>query len=65
MKLIALKPLDKHAAGAVFDEPDLVTARLAIQMGCAKVCDEEPAREPTRTRRTYARRDLTAEEVIV
>ncbi len=63
MKLIALKPLDKHAVGDVFDEPDPVTARLAIHMGCAKVYEEEPVvRKPSPSRRTYARRDLTAED---
>lgn len=57
MKLVALKRFSSRVpTGATFDIPDR-DARVLIAAKVAKPYDEEPERK----RRTYRRRDLTAD----
>ncbi len=63
MKFIALKELPSgQQPGAVFDATE-AEGHVLILVGAARLADADPPaiEPPTRSRRTYQRRDLTAE----
>jgi len=63
VKLVALKPTFSHKVGAQFEAPEGY-AKVLVKLGVARRLEAEEVAalpESARKKRTYKRRDLTAE----